>query len=61
MIKICERCNKKFKCIPEDIINCECSKFQLNQQTQAILKEKYMDCLCSSCLIELYKELNEKA
>ena len=61
MIKICERCNKKFKCIPEDIINCECSKLQLNHQTQVNLKEKYKDCLCSLCLMELNKVPIDKA
>lgn len=57
MIKTCERCGGSFECLPEDIVNCSCSKINLEQQVREYLNCKYKDCLCSNCLIYLTKKL----
>lgn len=51
--KTCPRCNKTFICSIGK--TCWCNKAELNEKQRNLLREKYFDCLCNTCLIEIYK------
>ena len=52
-MKTCQRCNNPFTCKPNDIAHCECSKIFLSEKMKEFLAEKFTDCLCVKCLIEI--------
>lgn len=56
MIKKCNKCNSEFKCNAEHITKCHCYSVKLSNTQLKLLKEKYKDCLCNNCLIELTKK-----
>lgn len=60
--KSCQRCATVFECKPGSITQCQCFEVQLTAEQRAYLEQKYNDCLCRKCLVqlqgefELYKE-----
>jgi hypothetical protein len=36
-----------------DITNCHCYGVSLNAEERAFIEERYNDCLCNGCLLEL--------
>jgi hypothetical protein len=54
----CLRCNGKFVCQAGNIHACDCTKVTLSNKEQTYIQEKYNNCLCNTCLIELKKEFN---
>ena len=51
--KICPRCGKEFECKEGSITECQCYGVSLNVEERAFIEERYHDCLCRSCLLEL--------
>jgi len=51
--KTCPRCNNAFECKAGDIMHCQCSGIQLNIEERAFVEERYQDCLCIHCLLQL--------
>jgi hypothetical protein len=51
--KICPRCGNGFECKLGSITECQCSGIVLNNEERAFIEERYNDCLCKSCLVEL--------
>jgi len=61
--KTCPRCHAAFECKVGDIGNCHCSAVKLTPDEMDHLQEKYIDCLCNNCLLELknkYTRFKEK-
>jgi hypothetical protein len=52
-IKTCLRCNNIFECKVGDVANCECGKIVLSIEERAFIEDRYSDCLCLSCLLQL--------
>ena len=51
--KTCPRCNNAFECKAGDIAHCECSSIELNIEERAFIEDRYADCLCACCLLQL--------
>jgi hypothetical protein len=51
--KICGRCNLAFECKAGDITQCQCYNVQLSVEERAFVEERYKDCLCANCLLQL--------
>jgi hypothetical protein len=51
--KICPRCSVSFICKVDDIQHCQCYGILLPPVAEKYIKEKYADCLCHDCLLEL--------
>jgi hypothetical protein len=51
--KICPRCEKSFECKVGDIPNYQCSNIFFTTEEKAFIEERYRDCLCRHCLLEL--------
>jgi hypothetical protein len=49
----CPRCNTAFECKAGDIMHCQCSGIQLSIEERAFIEERYQDCLCKDCLVQL--------
>jgi len=62
MKKNCDRCNKEFTCLADNIEKCSCNQIEINPEIVTYLKQTNYDCLCSNCLNELndFVELKEK-
>lgn len=54
--KTCSRCGVKFHCMVENIADCHCNQQVIKEEIVRVLHEKYSDCLCEACLIELTAE-----
>ncbi len=52
-LKSCPRCNQPFECKPGHVASCHCSAVKLSDATYDLIRNKYDDCLCASCLKEL--------
>lgn len=52
-IKICSRCNNSFECRAGDIGNCQCAGIKLTIEERAFIEDRYKDCLCIQCLLQL--------
>ena len=52
----CPRCSKPFHCGVNDAAPCPCTTVKLEAATRALLRERYVGCLCVACLCELQKE-----
>jgi hypothetical protein len=52
--KTCPKCGKEFTCFIKD--NCWCAKVELSDKQRNMLREKYVGCLCQSCLVEISKQ-----
>ncbi|HEX7904928.1 MAG TPA: cysteine-rich CWC family protein [Chitinophagaceae bacterium] len=56
-IKNCPRCNKAFECKPGNITHCQCYGLTLTIEQKAFIEERYTDCLCSNCLLQLKNQV----
>ena len=56
--KACQRCNTPFECKPGSITQCQCFEVALTAEQRAFLEQRYTDCLCRNCLMEI-KKLDE--
>ena len=52
-VKVCSRCNNAFECKADDIAHCHCNNIQLSVEERAFIEERYKDCLCANCLLQL--------
>lgn len=50
--KICPRCGNILDCNNYNILKCACIEVPLNDEARHLIAEKYLDCLCISCLKE---------
>jgi hypothetical protein len=46
---ICESCGEEFIC-GATLKGCWCMNIELNDENRQVLKSKFNDCLCRSCL-----------
>lgn len=51
--KACPRCGNIFECKAGDITQCQCYSIQLGIEERAFIEERYKDCLCADCLLQL--------
>jgi len=51
--KKCSRCKSSFECRVGNIVQCQCYGIALNVEERAFIEERYNDCLCRDCLLEL--------
>jgi len=51
--KKCPRCNKAFECKVGTVSECQCNGISFNEEERKFIGEKYNDCLCRDCLLEL--------
>jgi len=51
--KICPRCSHSFECKMGSITECQCYGIVLSIEENAFIEDKYSDCLCRNCLLEL--------
>jgi len=51
--KSCPRCSAAFECRPGDICHCQCYDTPLTVEEKAFIEDRYNDCLCRDCLLEL--------
>lgn len=56
--KKCPRCNSGFVCKVGDVANCQCNGISLTEEQEKFIGEKYRDCLCRNCLLELSKQMD---
>jgi hypothetical protein len=54
--KACQRCNAPFECKPGAITQCQCFDIMLTVEQRAYLEQRYNDCLCKTCLMQLQEE-----
>jgi len=51
--KKCPRCNNPFECKVGDVMHCQCYGITFTTEEKAFIEERYADCLCRNCLLEL--------
>lgn len=51
--KACPRCGSAFECKAGDIAQCQCYSIQLSLEERAFIEDRYKDCLCAACLLQL--------
>jgi hypothetical protein len=51
--KYCPRCKASFECKVGDIAQCQCNSLALTVEERAFIADRYDDCLCRNCLLEL--------
>jgi len=51
--KKCPRCNNAFECRVGDITHCQCYGIAFTAEEKAFIEDRYNECLCRSCLLEL--------
>jgi hypothetical protein len=51
--KKCPRCNASFECKVGDVAHCQCYGISFTEEEKALVEERYSDCLCRTCLLEL--------
>lgn len=51
--KTCPRCNTFFECKAGHIAHCRCNNIQLSIEVLAFIEDRYTDCLCLNCLLQL--------
>jgi len=54
--KSCQRCNEPFECKPGSITQCQCFGVMLTAEQRVFLEQKYTDCLCRKCLLEIQQQ-----
>lgn len=54
--KSCQRCNAVFECKPGSITQCQCFEVILTGEQRAYLEQRYSDCLCKNCLVQIQQE-----
>jgi hypothetical protein len=61
--KKCPRCNNSFECKVGDVTHCQCFGITFTTEEKAFIEQRYSDCLCRNCLLELkqpYPSFTEK-
>ena len=51
--KKCPRCGRSFECKVGNVNQCQCSGISFTEEEKKFIGEKYNDCLCRDCLLEL--------
>lgn len=51
--KQCPRCGARFECKAGSITACQCYGIPLGDEERVFIEERYHDCLCRNCLLEL--------
>jgi hypothetical protein len=51
--KYCPHCNILFECKVGSILLCQCTTVPLTEDERMFIKNRYDDCLCANCLMEL--------
>lgn len=51
--KTCPRCQASFECKAGDVIHCQCYGISFSEAEKAFIGERYPDCLCRNCLLQL--------
>ena len=51
--KTCPSCTNVFESKAGDIAHCQCNCIELNIEERAFIEERYADCLCTACLLQL--------
>lgn len=51
--KYCPRCKASFECKVGDIAHCQCYGVALSPEEKKLIEDRYQDCLCRNCLLEL--------
>ena len=54
--KSCPRCKIPFECKPGNITQCQCFGITLTAEQKVYIEQRYNDCLCRSCLIQLQND-----
>jgi len=54
--KHCPRCKKTFECKPGNITQCQCFGITLTAEQKAYIEQRYNDCLCRGCLVQLQND-----
>lgn len=55
--KICPRCGQIFECKVGDILKCQCYGITVTAAMSTYIAQKYNECLCRHCLLEIEKEM----
>jgi hypothetical protein len=55
--KHCPRCAKPFECKPGSITQCQCFGIQLTTEQKSFIEDRYADCLCRDCLVQLQSHI----
>lgn len=56
--KQCPRCQSLFECKSGSIMLCQCQTVVLSSEQLEYISQRYDDCLCSRCLLEVRSEYN---
>lgn len=56
MKRTCQRCSTSFDCNVDDIANCQCFSFRIDKNEEEYIHQRFTDCLCGDCLVDLKKE-----
>jgi len=51
--KYCPRCRAAFECKVGDITQCQCYGLSFTPEEKAFIGQRFEDCLCRRCLLEL--------
>jgi hypothetical protein len=51
--KKCPRCEQPFECKVGDIAHCQCYGILFTPEEKAFIEQRYDECLCRNCLLEL--------
>lgn len=51
--KYCPRCRSAFECKVGDVAQCQCSGIGMSPEERQFIADRYQDCLCRKCLLEL--------
>lgn len=51
--KTCPRCQSIFECKVGNIATCHCLGINFSEEERKLIEDKYKDCLCHNCLLEL--------
>lgn len=55
--KYCPRCQSAFECKVGAVTQCQCSGIGLSPEERQFIADRYQDCLCRKCLLELKQGL----
>ncbi|SFC82881.1 Acyl-CoA hydrolase [Flexibacter flexilis DSM 6793] len=55
--KYCTACRNAFECKAGSITLCHCYAVPLDAAERAYISERYADCLCNACLLEIKNQL----
>lgn len=58
--KYCPHCNVLFECKIGSILLCQCTPVPLAEDERMYIKNRYDDCLCANCLMELKAQYREE-